>query len=395
MKYVVVAGFFDIFHSGHLTLLEEAASCGDHLTVVVGSDAAALEQKNIHTTCSENERAAIVKAIHCVNEVVVPKDTDKLNFLDTLKKIRHPECKIQGAENDYQDVLFIVNEDGHSKEKMKVCRLLGADYQVLDGKVKEEFSGRRSSNYRQEFKQIPYRINMGGFLDQPEITKCRGGLNIVCSITPKDNNGVPIELQSRSGMATSTIDTVKRIFNNQYPHWIDNKTLAEVVLAVENPPGYKYLSGSTDAIGITTTGITKLGYGRGKIWPEYIDRIMDRDKIEWLESVLWLKQTYQRPFGLPPFLETTKPHGSHIYNIDRGANLVLESLTDKSISTLQFGLNVIYFATRNMVGQYATIRSDEINIEFPSVLCGAGGGGYMLIASETKPYDDAISFVIN
>ena len=35
---VLVAGFFDLFHSGHLAFLEESASFGD-LYVSVGSDA--------------------------------------------------------------------------------------------------------------------------------------------------------------------------------------------------------------------------------------------------------------------------------------------------------------------------------------------------------------------
>ena len=46
MKKVLVAGFFDLFHSGHARFLEEASSYGN-LSVVVGSDENSPKKKDV------------------------------------------------------------------------------------------------------------------------------------------------------------------------------------------------------------------------------------------------------------------------------------------------------------------------------------------------------------
>jgi glycerol-3-phosphate cytidylyltransferase len=68
MKKVVTYGTFDLFHIGHLRLLERLRALGDHLTVFVSSDEFnAVKGK----TCAIgfHERATIVAALRCVDEV--------------------------------------------------------------------------------------------------------------------------------------------------------------------------------------------------------------------------------------------------------------------------------------------------------------------------------------
>lgn len=64
------AGVFDLFHVGHLNLLEGAAKRCDRLKVGVISDEVAWVLKRVHPTIPFEERMRIVGAIGCVDEVV-------------------------------------------------------------------------------------------------------------------------------------------------------------------------------------------------------------------------------------------------------------------------------------------------------------------------------------
>ena len=69
MKKVITYGTFDLFHYGHLKILERAKSMGDYLVVAVSSDEFnAIKGKKC--TYPFAHRSAIVKAIRCVDEVI-------------------------------------------------------------------------------------------------------------------------------------------------------------------------------------------------------------------------------------------------------------------------------------------------------------------------------------
>ncbi len=69
MKKVITYGTFDLFHYGHLKILERAKSYGDYLIVAVSSDEFnAIKGKRC--TYSFEHRAAIVQAIKYVDEVI-------------------------------------------------------------------------------------------------------------------------------------------------------------------------------------------------------------------------------------------------------------------------------------------------------------------------------------
>ena len=65
MKTVLTYGTFDLFHIGHLRLLERAAALGDALYVGISSDEFNLI-KGKKTAISYDDRADIVGAIRCV-----------------------------------------------------------------------------------------------------------------------------------------------------------------------------------------------------------------------------------------------------------------------------------------------------------------------------------------
>ena len=70
-------GTFDMFHIGHLNLLRNAKGICERLIVGVNSDALVQKYKNKIPVINEANRAEIVKALKCVDEVII---------CDTLKK---------------------------------------------------------------------------------------------------------------------------------------------------------------------------------------------------------------------------------------------------------------------------------------------------------------------
>lgn len=69
MKRVITFGTFDVFHLGHLRLLERARALGDWLVVGVSTDALNVRKKGRAPVYSEQDRKTIVRALRCVDEV--------------------------------------------------------------------------------------------------------------------------------------------------------------------------------------------------------------------------------------------------------------------------------------------------------------------------------------
>ena len=61
---IITFGTFDIFHVGHLNLLQRAADKGHHLTVGVSSDKLNFSKKQRFPICSENSRKDIIQALN-------------------------------------------------------------------------------------------------------------------------------------------------------------------------------------------------------------------------------------------------------------------------------------------------------------------------------------------
>ena len=68
---VITFGTFDVFHVGHLNILESARQKGSHLTVGVSSDALNLNKKGRLPIYAQKDRLRIIKALGCVDAVFV------------------------------------------------------------------------------------------------------------------------------------------------------------------------------------------------------------------------------------------------------------------------------------------------------------------------------------
>lgn len=76
-KRVITFGTFDLFHVGHLRILRRAAALGDFLIVGVSTDRLNFSKKNFFPVFSEQDRAAIVSSIKCVDEVFLEESLEQ------------------------------------------------------------------------------------------------------------------------------------------------------------------------------------------------------------------------------------------------------------------------------------------------------------------------------
>ena len=75
-KAIIVSGYFNPLHKGHLELFEKAKGAGEELWVIVNNDLqrALKESKEF---MDENERLIIVNAIKFVDKALISIDKDK------------------------------------------------------------------------------------------------------------------------------------------------------------------------------------------------------------------------------------------------------------------------------------------------------------------------------
>lgn len=86
MKRVIVSGYFNPLHGGHLDLIEAARELGDYLIVVINNDKAQLLKKG-KIILDEKNRMRLMAALRVVDVVVLSIDED-LGQAQTLRMIR-------------------------------------------------------------------------------------------------------------------------------------------------------------------------------------------------------------------------------------------------------------------------------------------------------------------
>lgn len=79
-KYKIgyTSGTFDLFHIGHLNLLERAKEHCDYLIVGVNTEEWVYKRKGVHPVIPWDQRAEIVGALKCVDKVIVSNDMDMI-----------------------------------------------------------------------------------------------------------------------------------------------------------------------------------------------------------------------------------------------------------------------------------------------------------------------------
>ena len=123
-KAIIVSGYFNPIHKGHIEYFNNAKERGDKLIVIVNSD----HQRVIKGSAefqTEDERVFIVSNIKSVDEVFLSIDEDR-TVCETIRFIHH---KLAG---DYQ--LAFANggdQNNNSIPEVPVCIELGIE--LVDG----------------------------------------------------------------------------------------------------------------------------------------------------------------------------------------------------------------------------------------------------------------------
>lgn len=67
MKRVITFGTYDVFHVGHVNLLQRAAALGDQLIVGISTDALNYSKKQRYPVYNQNDRMKIINSLRYVN----------------------------------------------------------------------------------------------------------------------------------------------------------------------------------------------------------------------------------------------------------------------------------------------------------------------------------------
>jgi len=120
-KLVVTNGCFDILHRGHVTYLEAARRQGGALLIGLNADASVRGLKGPgRPVNAEDDRAAVLAALQCVDGVCIFREATALRFLEIVQ----PDIYAKGG--DY--TLDTINQD-----ERRLVERLGGKVVVLPG----------------------------------------------------------------------------------------------------------------------------------------------------------------------------------------------------------------------------------------------------------------------
>ena len=371
---VLVSGCYDLLHAGHVRFFETAAAYGD-LYVCIGSDENIRRLKGHDPKFNHDERLYMIRAIRHVYEARVSSGDGMLDFEPDMAEIR-PD-------------FFVVNEDGGSEDKRRLCERYGVEYVELERTPAPGLPARSSTDLKASPAEeergrgeavpgaaVPYRICLaGGWMDQPWVSKYWPGSVVVVQIHPTR------EFNLRSGMATSSRVLWEKLAPyHLYPD--DPVELARLLFGYENPPGTKYVSGSQDHLGLTLPGANRLYY-HGEYWPERIESATDDATCDWLERSLVLVELAERPPGYDPLTKQNLTTEG-VRRLGEAGDLCWEGIVQRDIRKLGRGLTDTHNAWREIL---PLTSSDEIVAEVDRYPChgritSGSGGGYIVLATE-------------
>jgi D-beta-D-heptose 7-phosphate kinase/D-beta-D-heptose 1-phosphate adenosyltransferase len=101
-RIVFTNGVFDLLHRGHAEYLEEARALGDRLVVGINTDASVRRLKGpTRPIVGEDDRAALVRALACVDLVVLFDDDTPLRLIEAVQ----PDVLVKGGDYAVADIV--------------------------------------------------------------------------------------------------------------------------------------------------------------------------------------------------------------------------------------------------------------------------------------------------
>ena len=131
MKVIVVSGYFDPIHVGHLELMEKAKSLGDKLIVIVNNDKQVIMKRGKGPFMNQDDRKKLIESIKHVDEAFISIDEDR-SVCASLRAIK-PNIFANGGDRHQGEV-----------PETSVCRELGIE--MVDGQGQKIASSRNYYN---------------------------------------------------------------------------------------------------------------------------------------------------------------------------------------------------------------------------------------------------------
>jgi glycerol-3-phosphate cytidylyltransferase len=123
MTVALTYGTFDLFHIGHLRILERSRALGDRLVVGVSTDEFNAV-KGKRTAVPFADRAAIVRSLRCVDEVIAERSWDQ-----KVEDIRRTQAGVLVMGDDWRgsfdhlsefcDVVYLPRTPGISTTELR------------------------------------------------------------------------------------------------------------------------------------------------------------------------------------------------------------------------------------------------------------------------------------
>lgn len=135
MKVVIVSGYFNPLHGGHLDMIEAAAKMGDHLIVIVNNDKQQVLKKG-KIILDEANRLRVLRSIKGVDQSVLSIDDDP-TICKTLEMV--------AGQHPGDDLVFANGGDRDSEKEIPeavVCREFGIEMRFDAGEGKPDSSTR-------------------------------------------------------------------------------------------------------------------------------------------------------------------------------------------------------------------------------------------------------------
>lgn len=369
-KKVFVSGCYDMLHSGHVAFFKSAAQYGD-LYVGIGSDETILHYKNRKTVYSEKERLYMVKAIRYVTDAYINAGSGIMDFVPTLDIVK-PD-------------VFVVNTDGGSEEKRRLCEERGIEYIELERVPDVGLEARSTTSLRTNVKsKIPYRVDIAGtWIDQPYVSEHYPGWAITVSIEPTQ------EFMERGGLSTSTRNAARKIWPYELPNY-NEEMLARLLFCFENDPeSHGHISGAQDAIGICMSGLVR-HYYNNRYWPDKIESVHDEEILSWLESHVCLVPMFPRRENVN-ILEGKDITRDKVKALAEAAERCWEAILARDLDafakayTDSFNAQVAMFPAMMQPGVEEYIDRCKAAGAMAWKMCGAGGGGHLAIVVDKVP----------
>ena len=145
-----IIGSFDVFHSGHLENIQLASQFCNTLYIVLKTDERIIEKKHKVPKQSTAERAAILKGLKLVKDVLyMDLDSTRQDVIDDIIQAYE---RAHDEQIELQDIVGIFGEDLKEKEEAHLDEWQGIEI-VFTPRPPEKMASISSTRYQREIDE--------------------------------------------------------------------------------------------------------------------------------------------------------------------------------------------------------------------------------------------------